>query len=231
MNYNEVLEATRRKIADPADVQDDEIWKTMIDEAVDRYSRHRPLEKVSDIAGTGVFDIAYPSDYLDGFSYVRQVEFPFVATQQNPSYLKMGRDFLADYRDESGIVLRLLSVTPDSTQIIRLTYTTVHILLAASTTIPRVDEQAVVNLSASLMCEALAAEFEKRTRSSMPDTTFDLRTKSLEYQTQADRYNRIWMEMMGISADGAPAAAVGVADFDMRLSNGREPLTHPTRHQ
>lgn len=231
MNYNEVLEATKRKVADPSDVQDGDIWQTMIDEAVDRYSRHRPLEKVSDIAGSGTFDITYPSDYLDGFSYVKQVEYPYVATQQNPPLLKQGRDFKADYRNESGIVLRLLRTTPTSSEVVRLTYTTVHILLSTSTTIPRVDEQAVVNLSASLMCEALAAEFEKRTRSSMPETTFDLRTKSLEYQTQADRYNRIWMEMMGISADGAPAAAVGVADFDMRLSNGQEPLTHPTRNQ
>ncbi len=230
MNYNEILEATKRKVADPSDVQDGKIWETMINEAVDRYSRHRPLEKVEDIPGAGTFNVALPSDYLDGFSYIKTVEYPFVATQQNPTIIKQGRDY-KEYRDASTVVLRMLRATPTASETVRLTYTTVHVLTTSATTIPRVDEQAVVNLSASLMCEALAAEFEKRTRSSMPETTFDLRSKANEYQTQADRYNRIWMEMMGISADGAPGAAIGVADFDMRLSNNQEPLTHPTRNQ
>ena len=228
--FNELLEKVKQKLADPGEVQDGEIWKTMLTEAIDRYSRHKPDEKVSDIAGTGTFKLTLPSDYIDGFSSVVRVEYPFTEAQQTPVILRGGRDY-AVYRNATGLELRFLAATPASGETVRFTYSTVHVVDITTTTIPDVDEQAVINLGASLMATALEAEFTKRARSTMPDTTFDLRSKAQEYRDLAKDYMKIWMDMMGIDENGGPAAAVAVADYDMKLTGGRAPLTHPVHQQ
>ncbi len=227
--FNEMVTKVKQKLADPGEVQDAEIWKTMLTEAIDRYSRHKPDEKVADIPGTGAFKLTLPSDFIDGFSSVVRVEYPFDEATQNPQMLRGGRDYSV-YRNATGLELRFLSATPAASETVRLTYNTVHVVTIAATTIPDVDEQAVINLGASLMATALEAEFTKRTRSSMPDTTFDLRSKAQEYRDLAKDYMKIWMDMMGIDEHG-PAAAVSIADYDMKLTGGRTPLTHPVSQQ
>jgi hypothetical protein len=223
-NFNEYVETVKDKLSHPKNL-DNNAWERIINEAINVYSLYRPDIKVADTSGTGVFDYSLPADYEDGFSSILSVEYPFDSNDQIPSLLKAGRDYRL-YRDPTSLKLRFLSATPSTSETFRLTYTIVHVVTTAASTIPPPDERAVANLASALLAEQLAAEFEKTSPSTMPDITFDLRTKSKEYHDQSDRYYRLWSQQMGIPLDGRPSAASLHADTDWYLAGGLPTLTH-----
>lgn len=228
LKRNDLIEAIQAKLSDPANL-DEDIYNFLIDEIISRYSQTRPLEKVEDTTGDGTFTYGLPSDWIEGFSTIISIEYPFDSTNQIPTPLRSSVYRL--YRDTSALKLRFLGVTPTSSETFRFRYTTQHTVTTTTSTIANVDEQAVVNLGAARLCEILAAEFEKKSKSTLPEGQFDLRTKSQEYHTQADRYYTLWREDIGIPQDGSVKAASGEIDTDWSLSGGKSPITHPLRVQ
>ena len=225
MNRNELIQAIQRKVADEPNISEEKLDDT-VEEALARYSQERPRTIAVDVPGTGAFEYNLPTGFVDDFSSMLSVQYPFDPTDQNPPYVKAGDDFQL-YRGTVGLVLRFAESRPASGELFRATYTAPHTVTVSSTTVPQGDERAVINLGAALLCEMLAAEYERRSRSTLPEATFDLRTKSQEYQTQADRYYKLWRDQMGISDDGRPQAAVAWTDTDWTLSDLAPPLTHP----
>ena len=88
--------------------------------AVKTYSRHRPYERVDDLDGDGGYDYALPADWRPQASVVRRVEYP--AGNREPTRLEDDQYTL--YKsDSTTTVLRLLDVTPQTGETIRLTPT------------------------------------------------------------------------------------------------------------
>ena len=221
---NEYIEGIRDKLSRPKNI-DEGMFKTALDEAIAAYSDTRPDETAEDTTGDGSFEYPLPAGWVEEFSGIISLAYPFVSTDQTYSYLKPGKDYTVD-RTPSGLMLRFLAYIPTTAETFRIVYTIPHVVTGNSTTIPVVDEKAVLNCASGAMADMMAASYEKNTRTTFPDTQFDLRGKVNEYHTQADRYYKMWRMAMGISEDGSPAAASLHTDTDWYLAGGGEPLTH-----
>jgi len=224
LKMSQMADLVKIKLSNPANV-DDDFLQEVIKESVALYSNYRPQIKVVDTVGDGGFVYSLPSGFVEEFSRVVAIEYPLNEATQDIPLLKEGIAWIF-YRDTDAIKLKFLKSSPATTESFRTTFTLPHSITGAATTIPEVDERAVSNFAAALLGEMLAAEFEKKSRSTIPEGTFDLRTKAQEYQTQSDRYYKLWRMQMGIDEDGRPAAAVGWTDTDWYYQSGAAPLTH-----
>lgn len=88
------------------------------------YSDDRANVAVVDIAGAGSFDLALPALWEEGFSNIKSIEYPYVATNQDPELVEdEDWDY---YQAPTGKVLRLLADTPCVGETVRVTYTRRH---------------------------------------------------------------------------------------------------------
>jgi hypothetical protein len=179
---------------------------------------------VEDITGTGTFDLPLSGTFIEDFSSISTVEYPYDAASQIPSTTKETSYIV--YRSPTGLMLRLLSGTPSASETVRIAYTSTHAVTVTESTIPAHHNSAVANLAAGILAEILASEFAQKTVSSMPDLMLDMRSKAREYQTQADRYYKLWKIGIGLPESGI-SAAVGYRDLDFSTSWRRPWLLHP----
>lgn len=225
--FNELIEIVQRKLSNPPNISED-TYSDIVSEAIYRYSLESPRIIVEDIAGTGTFDLSLSDSFIEDFSSISTVEYPYDSTSQTPYTIKETSYII--YRSPSGLVLRLLSGTPSASETVRVAYTSTHSVTVTSSTIPAHHDSAVANLAAGILAEILAAEFAQKTTSTMPDLMLDMRTKAREYQMQADRYYKLWKIGMGLPESGI-AAAVGYRDLDFSTSWRRPWLLHPPAYR
>ena len=88
------------------------------------FSDDRPNVAVVDIDGAGSFDLALPALWEEGFSHVESIEYPYLATNRGPELLDDDQWII--YQSPTGKVLRLLDETPQSGEVLRLTYSRRH---------------------------------------------------------------------------------------------------------
>ena len=224
LKRNEMIETIRRKLSSPANINT-QTFNDVVNQAVAMYSNIRPREVDEDITGDGTW-LYIMTSWVKDFSALISVQYPYDSTEQSPTYIKLGRDY-SIYLDSGTEKLRFHGSTPTSSEEIRVLYTAPHSVTTATSTIPQIDEISVTDLGAGLLAEVLATEFNADTKSSLPEQTFDLRTKADEYQKTADRFYKLWRSGMGIKEDGSVPAAVVYSDLDWYLKGGVEPLTHP----
>lgn len=191
--------------------------------AVKYYSRLRAAEKVADIAGTGVYDYTLPTDWVDGASTVKQVEYP--AGEQQPVYLYL--EDITLYRTAAALKLRFLKISPAAGKTIRLTYTGLHTVTAGSASIPISDEDAVSALAAAYACEALSTHYAKTTEPTLQADVVDHRSKSQEFAGRAKRLRQIFLSSLGIREENEVAPASGTRDWFTDSSWGEDRLLHP----
>ena len=198
-------------------------------EAVREYSRHRPVVKVVDVAGDGaMYDVPLgtapgPTDWCEGFSTVRLVEYP--AGERRPNVLE--RDQWCEYQTPTGRVLRLLEVTPATGQSVRITYSVLRTLGETAGTIPDADFDAVANLGGSYAAHGLAMSFAQQGDPTIQADSVDHKSKSAEYAARARTLRQLYFSHMGLEDEqGAPAASVQ-ADWDQMPGTGGDYLTHP----
>lgn len=206
-----------------------------INSALALHSKHRPLEKVEDVAGTGGFDYAL-SDleyWADGFSRIVTVEYPVDDTSPDPSVLVEGDDW-AIYRKPAGQVLRFLAATPETDETIRVTYTARQSFNEDDVcSVAEADDSAVQKLAASLFCRILAAAYAQDQDSTIQADSVDHGSKRREYEAQAGKYRTEYDEHMGLgkAKDGTLKAACATQDWDTKPPSGWDWLTHPNRRR
>lgn len=220
---NAYIDRLRQKLSDPPNVEA-ATHEAIVQEAVRIYSRHRPQIKVEDITGTGSFNVDLPDGFIDDFSHVVAVEYPYDSGDQIPAYIK-DTDYLP-YRTPTGFVLRMLTSTPATSEVVRLTYTLPHSLDNSSTTIPIQHEDAVMNLAAALVAEMLAAEYTEELRSPIGDITVDFQAKAEQYRLLAERYYRLFRIGISLHESGVDPCT-DWTDLDFRFGFREGYLTHP----
>jgi len=199
-----------------------------ITEAVSEHSRHRPHAKVADVAGDGAtFDIPLGAaggvpDWQEGFSVVRQVEYP--AGEREPILLE--RDAWREYVTPTGRVLRLHTITPQTGETVRISYAILHTVSALAGTIPDADFDSVVNLAGSIAAHMLAMSFAQAGDSTIAADSVDHKSKSAEYAARARDLRGLYFRHMGITDEKGAAAASVTADWG-RTPGDQEYLTHP----
>lgn len=196
-----------------------------IEQAVKEHSKIRPLKKVADIVGSGVFDLALPVSWEKGFSKILSVEFP--ADEREPVYLE-DEDWLI-YEKTTGEVLRLINDTPSAAQKVRLNFSARHTVDVATGTIPDADFDAVADFATAFAATALASRYAQLSESTLGADSVDHKSKSQEYRSMAGFRFKLYKEHMGIKEGDPAAAGFATKDWDVNFPWGEDRLTHPRR--
>lgn len=177
-----------------------------ITEAVEIYSKYRPWTRVDDIPGDGTYDYTLPTHYDHDKSNIQHIEFP--AGNRDPEFLDdtawlIYRSATTTYK------LRLTTATPQVSEIIRMTYSTTHIVDAGSSSLPGADEDAVVNKAAAICCGWLAAHYSQQGESTLNAQVANHQSKADHYRRQIKIFDQMFDAYMGLG-DKVPVAAAGV---------------------
>ena len=126
-------------------------------------------------------------------------------------------------------VLRFPYYEPNTTEIIRVIYTSYHTLSDAADTIPAADYKAVTWLAAAYAAYMLSAKYAQSTDSSISADSVDYLNKVDQWQSVGDKYISMYKRHLGIPTDGSPKAASNMKDWDLFFSWGTDLLFHPRR--
>lgn len=199
------------KLTDPDD------YLSAVTEALNRYSKARPLEVVVDIPGDGGHDYGLPSDWLTGFSSITTLEYP---VDQVPEQIVDRRDWKI-YSSPTGSKLRILTAKPSATEMLRITYTVYH----TEDSVPAVDLDAVGNMAASVCCSILAAAFGQSGEPTIQADSVNHGSKTDGFRRLADFLEGRYKAHLGIKDSDTTSAAMATAAppdrSRIRLTHGR----------
>jgi hypothetical protein len=186
------------RLSDPDDL------RSALDAAAKQYSSNRPYTKVADKVGTGINDVALPTDWLIGFSSLESVEFPIGDV---PATMLDAADAYL-YQTPTALMLRIESVKLSAAQTARITYTMTHDLgtEAVASTIPDTDFEAVCCLAASICCDELATSYAQGTDSSINADVVDGGSRGRAFADRAIALKKFYTEHMGLTK---PVEATG----------------------
>jgi len=193
----------RSKVKDDSAKLDISDFDYAATEAINRYSKARPLEIVEDVLGSGTYDCDLPEGWIEGFSNILQVEYP---ADRVPANIIDRRDYSV-YASPTGKVLRILIAQPDTDENVRQTYTILH----SEDSVPACDLEAVANLAASICLRQLAAAFGQTSDSTIQADTVNYRSKADEFRRLADSFEKLYLTHLGIKDNDTVAAASVVA--------------------
>ena len=201
-------------------------------QAVDLWSKYKPQHLIADIAGDGDYDYNLPASFTLGFSQIEKIEYPL--GEREPSYLDPD-DYTVYKTASSTAQIRFYRHTPATGETARVSYTAQH-AVGASSTILDIDEQAVADLAAAFVCEALSSYYTQATDSTLAVDSRDYKSQATEYALRARRFRDLAFQHLGIATTGAGAqasaasavaAASAVKDFDGTRMDRSIRLTHP----
>lgn len=193
-----------------------------------RYSKDRPLEKAEDSVGSGTNLIDLPAEFEDGYSLIRQVEFP---VDEIPPAL-LDDNAWGVYRGTAGLKLMLYEVSVQASESVRLTFTQRH--ASDGTTVPGADFDAVCDYAASLAFEILAAIYTQTSDPLIAADVVNYRSKGQEYLNLAKAARKRYFDHVGVIDDAFAASSsggVGIAmgELDNNMGWGGDRLTHGSK--
>jgi len=216
----------------------DESVDLAIQAAVDEYSRDRPLEIVEDETGNGTsyYALTLLASWENDWSYIAKIEYDADAdpatTDPNPQWLDPVSDW-REYRTSSTRYLFLPHHAPDSSQTLRIWYTTRHTLTEASgtvtDTIPAGDKRAVLDLAAAHVCQQLSTEAAQHMAPDLQSATKDFSAESDLLARAGKRWRESYeRHIRGRPQEAAPAVVFGDLDPKTKQPGGIW-LTHSGR--
>jgi hypothetical protein len=199
-----------------------------INQAIKTYSTTRPRLVVEDEDGNGTIDyaIALLTDWSDGFSVIKVVEYPLDDDGAQGSVLQ--DDAWQIYQKPTGKCLRFLEDKPSASEDFRVAYTSLHICTDDACTIPLIDETAVQMLAAATFCDMLATYYAQTSDSTIMADSVDHKSKASEYASRARTYRQQYLNHLGIK-EGSVAPASVTRDQDVKPSWQSDKLTHPRK--
>jgi hypothetical protein len=200
-----------------------------INKAVKRYSLDRAREISEDETGNGGYDYALSllSSWIEGFSTINKIEYPITDDLYDNSNI-LTDDAWMIYLKPAGKVIRLLEDQPATTEILRITYTTLHLCNDAQCTIPTADDEAVQMLAAAGFCDMLATYYAQDQDSTIKADSVDHKSKSADYAARARTYRQQYFNHLGIQ-EGQVVPASASRAVQPRPSWRSDSLTHPRK--
>lgn len=184
--------------------------------AIVRYSKDKPLQRVSDVVSEGGNTLPLPasgnSTFDPAFSVVKKIEWPL---QQIPPQYLLDSDFLLYQQPDSWCIL-LTADLPTTGDTFRVTWTDAHAV--DGSTVPPSDFHAVVDYAAHLAAMQLATVYAQTSDPTIGADTVNYRTKSQEYTSLANVLRKRYFAHVGVDDSGnaganssgvAPAIAIG----------------------
>jgi hypothetical protein len=188
--------------------------------ALERYSKDRPRQVVAQVDGDGGFSYATSglTGWVDGFSGILDLIYPYLSTDQQPKALD--RDRYLVRRLPAGTVLHFIEHTPAAAEDFLVEYTVPHTLDADSSTVPASDDEALADLSAAEAFDYLAAVSLQELQSNIDADTVDRLSKAGEYRQQAAAFRKKYEAKIGSTAD-QPVPAAAYAEADLAFGDSR----------
>ena len=198
--------------------------------AMKDHSKQRPLTVVEDESGNDGFDYAISllASWSDGFSVIKQVEYPVDDDDETPNILQ--DDAWRIYEKPAGEYLRFLENKPDTDESIRVTYTALHTCTDAACTVKAFDEEAVQALASAHFCNMLSVYYAQTQDSTINADSVDHSSKGREYAARAKTYEGLYYSHIG-TKKGQSAAASVTRDQDKDASWAGNKLTHGRKYR
>ncbi|MCK5120182.1 MAG: hypothetical protein KAQ78_11380, partial [Candidatus Latescibacteria bacterium] len=178
----------------------------------------------------GGFDYAISgfASWSDGFSTIKQVEYPVDDDDEAPDILQ--DDEWMIYEKPAGKVLRFLENVPTSDEDLRVTYTALHTCTDSACTVEGFDEEAVQVLSAAYFCDMAATFYAQTGDSTITADSVNHTSKSRDYAARAKTYRKLYFDHLGIKEGQTQAASV-TRDQDKDGSWAGDKLTHSKKYR
>jgi hypothetical protein len=196
---------------------------------VQRYSKDRSREIVTDMPGLGTSFVnmpaSTPDSFEDGFSIIKSVEYPI---GQVPLSLVLEENWQI-YRAPAPTGLQVLFIAnqPMTSEVVRFTWTARH--KPDGSTVPDVDFEAVCDYAAGLSFAALAAIYTQTGDATIMADSVNYRTKGQEYAGLAKAAAKRYFDHVGVAADDKAAQAgpaIATGSMHELLGMGLDRLTH-----
>lgn len=201
--------------------------KLHIDNSILQINQDRPFVKVADITGDGTRDYGLPTDFEKGFSLIESVEFP--ADEDRPRFRRESDDWI-EYENPNlspTLRLRFFTLTPLSTEKIRLTYTTSYTLTTSTTNLDQIAFLAVIYKSLVFIFNSLGSRFTQSNDPTILADAVNYGAAGQNFIFLATEYNKLYKQVIGINKDITAAGAF--AETDVVFSHGEDLLWHPRR--
>ncbi|MBA7652873.1 hypothetical protein ES703_60712 [subsurface metagenome] len=219
-------------ITNPDTTSEYEIYIDEIDDyvqaALKRYSHHKPQSLAHEFQGDGGYDYSLPDDWIQGFSRITQVEYPY--DQQRPNIIphEEWTLFLKLMNSTQTFVLRFLAISPVAGEYVRITYTIPHVVDDSSSTVFDNDFDAVCCLAASYCCGALSRKYSQTSDPTIAADVVNYAAKASSYASRAKELFQAYLDQLGLTE---VPASVGTKEFDTGFVWGAEYLSHKSWHR
>lgn len=196
--------------------------------AVKRYSRHKPQSLVHELAGNGGYDYSLPDDWVQGFSRITQVEYPYDTQCPNVIPQENWILFLKLVNGTQTLVLRFLTFSPVAGEFARIIYTIPHVVNDSASTVPDIDSDAVCCLAASYCCGVLSRKYSQTSDPTIAADVVNYAAKASSYASRAKELFQAYLDQLGLTE---VPASVGTKEFDTGFVWGEEYLSHKSWHR
>jgi len=196
-----------------------------LQQAIREYSRNVPLVVTVNINGDGNYEYTIPTGWVPGFSAIQQIEYP-AGIAQTPSDNIIAPEKYGVYNNATVDRLRFFDTAPGSGNIARVTFTTVHSVVTAASTIFSNDFDSVCSLAAAFCCFDLARRYGQDNDSFISADSVDRRSKSDKFLSLGKSLVNEFSIHFGLNKDVEIVAASGTKNLDMYYPGGIDFLTH-----
>lgn len=177
--------------------------------ALAEHQAKRPRQRAKLVTGNGGFD--YPisdlTGFVDGFSIVTQVIYPWSAATPEPTVLE--RESYALVRlDADALKLRFFTVKPTASEQFLASYTAPHTLTDAACSLPSSEDEALADLAAAHCCEAIAGYYSQSTDNLISADVVQRVSKADSYRASAKRWREAYASKMQADRAVGPASYV-----------------------
>lgn len=204
---------------------------TLIDHAIEKYSKDSPAIDIVDITGNGtnVYNLAtVATGFQIDWSYIIDIEFP--QGDIPPTMLKESEYRL--YETTSTTQLSFEELEPGTTETIRMRYAALHTVTRTTSTIPDGDWKAVATLAASEVAATYAAKFMSQRRSELVAGMGNNVERAEMYRSLSKDLLNEYKDYMGIPTGedaGRQKPYTLTFDIDILGQHGMPPITHRRR--
>jgi hypothetical protein len=185
-----------------------------------------PVVTVKDVTADGTYEYATPTGWVNNFSVITQIEYP-ADEEQDPADAIIAPEKYGVYQNASAYKIRFYDITPAAGETIRISFTTRHAVVTASSTVFANDSDAVCSLAAAFCCFDLARRYGQDNDTFISADSVDRRSKSDKFLSLGKSLVNEYSIHFGLNKDSEVLAASGMKNLDLEYPGGVEFITHP----
>jgi len=224
MDLTEATNQVKVKIQDEAEKLQINDLQEIILNSLQLFSSDLPREIVGDIDGDGNYDYTPPTGWADGFSNIKQIEYP--AGRRIPESIE-SQDYTI-YDDGVTKKVRFLNHTPATGEKARITFTIPYVQSTINT-IPAHHIDAFINLVSSNCCMAIAVLMGFVQNPTLQVDAVNYHNKGSDFSKRSKEFRTLYDKVAG-KADGVKGASYTV-NWNTKPTWQSDFLTHPNRHR